>query len=143
MIRVIFAFLVAAVLAGCASTAALAHFQLEQLAANGLPSSMAERAQFIFSTLGGMGPLATALIGLSLLVCLLVGRGIVALTGPASRTPLLALAGAVALPLVFLAVPVALPLFRLYGAETPLELGVQALIGLLAGGLFAQLARPR
>jgi hypothetical protein len=143
MIRVILAFIVAALIAGAASTAALAHFQLDQMARDGLPTTWGERLPFIASTLGGMGPLATGLIAVSLLVCLLVGRGMAQLLGPASRTPLLALAGAVAVPLVFLAVPLALPLFRLYGAETPLELGAQALVGLAAGAVFARLAQPR
>ena len=103
--------------------------------------SLAERLSWMLDDVVGLQPLYGTLTTAALLISFLAAGLVSRFTG--LRTIVYAVAGGVAIFVMFTLMKNVLGTVGVFGARSPMGLGVQAFAGVLSGLLFAWLTQPR
>lgn len=141
-LRLLLAWLLAAVLAGILGSIVQTQFSLAAIAALGAPVPLDVRLLTTLRDLAGFAPMLVLLAAGGFLPAFLVA-GLLQRWWPRQRTFLYALAGAMALGVILLLMDATLPVTAIGAARSPLGVAALVLAGAAGGLAFARLAPTR
>lgn len=139
MVRVLLAFLTAAVIAAALGSTASTHFVLEGLSSLGVALTQDQRISATLHDLAGMAPTYLGALSPGLIIAFVGAHYVAKVIG--LRTIVFMVAGGAAVSTTLFSMSEVMGLMPISGARTDLGFGAQAASGVAAGLIFSLLKR--